>query len=112
MSLQQTNPGRRWPGVILAVLVVLFIAGIAAYRFAIRTVEARIMTAVGPQGEVKELRVSPAGIEITGLRIRASQGGEKSAGKCRDLFDRIGSDSRRNLLVGEHLSEYRLSCAG
>ena len=41
-----------------------------------------------------------------------SKGGEKSAGKCRDLFDRAGSDSRRNLLIGEHLSEYRLSCAG
>ena len=36
----------------------------------------------------------------------------RRAGKCRDLFDRTGSDSRRNLLIGEHLSEYRLSCAG
>lgn len=80
MSLQQSNPGRRWPFVILVALIVLLIAGFAAYRFAIRTIEARIMTAIGPQGEVKELRVSPAGIEITGLRIRASDGGEKNAG--------------------------------
>ncbi len=80
MSLQQNNPGRRWPFVILVALIVLLIAGFAAYRFAIRTIEARIMTAIGPQGEVKELRVSPAGIEITGLRIRASDGGEKNAG--------------------------------
>ena len=79
MSLQQNNPGRRWPFVILVALIVLLIAGFAAYRFAIRTIEARIMTAIGPQGEVKELRVSPAGIEITGLRIRASDGGEKNA---------------------------------
>ena len=79
MSLQQSNPGRRWPFVILVALIVLLIAGFAAYRFAIRTIEARIMTAIGPQGEVKELRVSPAGIEITGLRIRASDGGEKNA---------------------------------
>ena len=49
--------------------------------------------------------------ERTGIGARHIAG-EKSAGKCRDLFDRIGSDSRRNLLVGEHLSEYRLSCAG
>lgn len=80
MSLQQSNPGRRWPFVILVALIVLLIAGFAAYRFAIRTIEARIMTAIGPQGEVKELRVSPAGIEIMGLRIRASDGGEKNAG--------------------------------
>ena len=80
MSLQQNNPGRRWPFVILVALIVLLIAGFAAYRFAIRTIEARIMTAIGPQGEVKELRVSPAGIEIMGLRIRASDGGEKNAG--------------------------------
>ncbi len=79
MSLQQSNPGRRWPFVILVALIVLLIAGFAAYRFAIRTIEARIMTAIGPQGEVKELRVSPAGIEIMGLRIRASDGGEKNA---------------------------------
>ena len=79
MSLQQSNPGRRWPFVILVALIVLLIAGFAAYRFAIRTIEARIMTAIGPQGEVKELRVSPAGIEITGLRIRASDGREKNA---------------------------------
>ena len=92
MSLHQNNPGRRWPLVILAVSIVLLIAGFAAYRFAIRTAEARIMTAIGPQGEVKELQVSPAGIEISGLRIRASQGGEKSAGwPAEDEFraDRI-----------------------
>ena len=49
--------------------------------------------------------------ERTGIGARHIAG-EESAGKCRDLFDRTGSDSRRNLLVGEHLSEYRLSCAG
>ena len=57
--------------------------------------------------------------ERTGIGARHIAGEEtvaqmavKAARKCRDLFDRIGSDSRRNLLVGEHLSEYRLSCAG
>lgn len=80
MSLQTNNPGRRWPLVVVAALIVLLIAGFAAYRFAIRTVEAKIMATIGPQGEVKELRVSTVGIEILGLRIRASRGGEKGGG--------------------------------
>lgn len=80
MSLQTNNPSRRWPLLVVAALIVLLITGFAAFRFAIRTVETKIMAAIGPQGEVKELRVTTAGIEITGLRIRASRVDENGGG--------------------------------
>lgn len=80
MSLQTNNPSRRWPLIVVAALIVLLVTGFAAFRFAIRTVETKIMAAIGPQGEVKELRVTTAGIEITGLRIRASRVDENGGG--------------------------------
>lgn len=87
MSLQTTNKGRRWPLAVLAALIVLFIAGFTAYRFAIRTVEEKIMLAIGPQGEVKELRVGLTAIELRGVRIRALRSSEKaSAWPVEDEF--------------------------
>jgi len=37
------NPGKRWHLILLAALVALVIGGVFAYRFAIRTVEEKIV---------------------------------------------------------------------
>ena len=65
------NPGKRWHLILLAALVALVIGGVFAYRFAIRTVEEKIVAALGAQGEVRELKVGLTGVEMKGLRIRA-----------------------------------------
>lgn len=58
--------------VVIAALIALLIAGLAAYRLAIRAVENSVKESLGPRGEVQELNVGLTGIEIKGLRIRAA----------------------------------------
>ena len=60
------NPGKRWHLILLAALVALVIGGVFAYRFAIRTVEEKIVAALGAQGEVRELKVGLTGVEMKG----------------------------------------------
>jgi hypothetical protein len=69
---------RRWTLIIAASLAVLLIAGFVAFQFAVRSLKGHIEKALGPQGEVKEIRVDLTGIEIIGVRIRAPRGPDKS----------------------------------
>ena len=79
------NPGKRWRLILLAALAALLIGGVLAYRFAVRTVEEKIVAALGPQGEMRELHVGLGGVEIKGLRIRApSPTGKEAAWPAED----------------------------
>lgn len=62
---------RRWTLIIATTVVALLIAGFFAFQFAVRSLKGRVAQALGPQGEVKEIRVGLTGIELIGLRIRA-----------------------------------------
>ncbi len=67
------------------VLLLLFIASVIAFQFAIRAMKSQVESALGPHGEVKEIRVSLTGVEIIGLRIRASDpSGGKSSWPAED----------------------------
>ncbi len=70
-------------GVVIAavLLLTLAVAGFAAYRYAVQTLKDKIETALGPRGEVAEIRVSGSRVEILGLRIRAA---EKSGWPAED----------------------------
>lgn len=70
-SIDNPNPRQRWHLTLLAAVVALVIGCAFAYRFAVRTIEESILSAVGPQGEVGDMKVGLTGIEIKGLRIRA-----------------------------------------
>lgn len=73
------TPRRPWRMMLLATIGTLLIGGVLAYRFAIRSLEERIVAALGPRGEVREVRVGFTGIEMSGLRIRAPSSVRKEA---------------------------------
>ena len=62
---------RRWTLIIASSLIVLLVAGFFAFQFAVRSIKGQVEKALGPLGEVKEIRVGLTGIELIGLRIRA-----------------------------------------
>ena len=76
MAIMQTKT-RRWSLIIAASVAVLLIAGFVAFQFAVRELKGHIEKALGPQGEVKEIRVDLTGIEIIGMRIRAPRSPDK-----------------------------------
>lgn len=79
------TPRRPWRMMLLATIGTLLIGGVLAYRFAIRSLEERIVAALGPRGEVREVRVGFTGIEMSGLRIRApSSAGKEAAWPAED----------------------------
>ena len=71
------NKTRRWTLIIATAVVVLLIVGFVAFQFAVRSLKGQIEKVLGPQGEVKEIRVGLTGIEIIGIRIRAPQSPDK-----------------------------------
>jgi len=62
---------RRWTFIIGGTLIALLITGFAAFQFAIHALKGQVESALGPQGEVKEIRVSLTSVEIIGIRIKA-----------------------------------------
>lgn len=69
-----TSKGRRWllPGLALLLLVAALLA--AGWYAGARELKSRVERALGPQGEVAEIRLSPAGVEVLGLRLKAPPG--------------------------------------
>ena len=62
---------RRW-GLIAIALIALASTGIfIAYQFALDELRSRVITALGTESEVGEIRVSFKSIEITGLKLKA-----------------------------------------
>ncbi len=74
----QTNPRRKLL-IVGGVLVLLSIGGFAAFQAGIGALKGQVEKALGPNGEVKEIRVRLTGVEITGVRIRAPKGATKQA---------------------------------
>ena len=72
-----STKARRWTLIIGITLVAILIAGFAAFQFAIQALKGQVEKALGPQGEVKEIRVTLSGVEAIGIRIRAPQDADK-----------------------------------
>jgi hypothetical protein len=69
----------RWILLTGGSLAVLLVTAFAAFQFAIHALKGQVEKALGPQGEVKEIRVSLSAVEILGLRIKAPANTERSA---------------------------------
>ena len=65
---------RRTVLIVLAVLAVLGIAFAVAIHYATRTVEARVLEALGPDSEVDEVTVGLHEVRLAGLRVKAPKG--------------------------------------
>ena len=59
--------------IVLTLVTVVIVGGFAAWQFAIRSLKSQVEQALGPRGEVREIRVGLTGIEIFDIRIRAQK---------------------------------------
>lgn len=77
------NKNRLWRWLAGTLLALTLVAGglFAAFHFAVQALKGKVEAALGAQGEVAEIRVGTAAVEILGLRLRA---GGKSAWPAAD----------------------------
>ena len=66
--------GKRWGVIALAVFVVLILGGIAGFRVAVGALKGKVVEALGPDSEIRDLRVGWSSVDVEGLRIRARPG--------------------------------------
>ena len=65
---------KKWALIILAAIVLLIVGAIVGFQAAVGLLKGKVVEALGPDSEIKELRVRWSAVEINGLRIKARQG--------------------------------------
>ena len=71
-ALPPARPRRRWPWIALATLLLLAGLGFAGWRAAVQKLEQQVLEALGPEAELRELRVVWPGIVVLeDLRLKA-----------------------------------------
>ena len=65
---------KRWPIIVLTVIVVLALALVAGYRMGVRLLQGKIVEALGPGSRLTELKVNWFTVELLGLTIDAPKG--------------------------------------
>ena len=65
---------KRWQVILLAVLAILCIAVVGGYRMGVRLLQDRIIEALGPGSQLRELKVNWFTIEMFGVSIDAPRG--------------------------------------
>jgi len=65
---------KKWALIILAAIVLLVVGAIVGLQAAVGLLKGKVVEALGPDSEIKELRVRWSAVEINGLRIKARQG--------------------------------------
>lgn len=81
-----TAPSRRWLRLALGLAVVLALLAVAAFQFAVHLLKGRVEQALGPRGEVAEIRVGWSSVELRGLRLPAPPAAGKAAWPADDLL--------------------------
>ena len=65
---------KTWGLIALVVLAVLIVGGLVGFRVAVGLLKGKVVEALGPESEIKELRVGWSAVEVEGLRIKGRQG--------------------------------------
>ncbi|OGB88246.1 MAG: hypothetical protein A3H39_03400 [candidate division NC10 bacterium RIFCSPLOWO2_02_FULL_66_22] len=65
---------KKWALIILAAIVLLVVGAIVGFQAAVGLLKGKVVEALGPDSEVKELRVRWSAVELDGLRIKARRG--------------------------------------
>lgn len=65
---------KRWPIIVVSILVVVAIAIVAAYRIGVRLLQDEVVAALGPGSRLTELRVNWFTVELLGLSVDAPKG--------------------------------------
>lgn len=61
----------RRPLIFLALAAAVGVGGFAAWQYSVRSLKTIVEEALGPRGEVREIKVGLGGVEILDLRVRA-----------------------------------------
>ena len=65
---------RRWALIALLVLVVLFVGGIVGFRVAVGILKGKIVEVLGPDSEIRDIRLGWSSVNLEGLRIKGPSG--------------------------------------
>ena len=65
---------KKWGIIGLIVLVVLVVGAAVGFRVAVQVIKGKVVEALGPESEIKELRVGWSEVKVEGLRIKGPRG--------------------------------------
>lgn len=65
---------RKWGLIALVVFLVLIVGGIVGFRVGIDILKGKVIEALGPDSEIREIRVGWSSMEVEGLRIKGQKG--------------------------------------
>ncbi|MCI0483834.1 MAG: DUF748 domain-containing protein [candidate division NC10 bacterium] len=90
---------KRWAIIGIVLLLVLLVGGIFAFRAAVGILKGKVVEALGPGSEIRELRVGWSAVEVEGLRITGGPGWPAADALRAERV--IIVPSLRSLLTGE-----------
>jgi uncharacterized protein involved in outer membrane biogenesis len=65
---------KKWGLIILVVLLVVIVGGIVGFRMAAGLIKGKVVEALGPDSEIKDLKLGLYSVQVEGLRIKGRQG--------------------------------------
>ena len=65
---------KRWELIAVLVVVVLIVGGIVGFRVAVSVLKGRVVEALPPDSEIKNIRVGWSSVKVEGLRIKGPSG--------------------------------------
>jgi len=68
------STAKKWGIIVLVVILVLIIGGVIGFQIAIGIIKGKVVEALGPESEIKKLKVGWSAVEVEGLRIKGRQG--------------------------------------
>ena len=68
------SAAKKWGIILLVFILVLIIGGVIGFQVAIGIIKGRVVEALGPESEIKELKVGWSAVVVEGLRIKGRQG--------------------------------------
>ena len=66
--------GKRWALIALGVLAVLIVGGIVGFRVAVGVLKGKVVEALGPESEIKDIRVGWSSVDVWEVRIKGPRG--------------------------------------
>jgi hypothetical protein len=69
-----SGKGRLWAFIALAGILVIVIGGIVSFRVAVGILKDKVVQVLGPNSEIKDIRVGWYGVDVDGLRIKGESG--------------------------------------
>ena len=69
-----SSKAKKWGVIALVVVLVLVVGGIVGFRIAVGIIKGKVVEALGPESEIKDIQLGWWAVEVHGLRIKGRQG--------------------------------------